>query len=84
MEIYQNDDTSFAEQLADHVDVLNASARAGDPATRTTDLDQRGPDVQEHLKKAKQEIYSQIEQEIGKSIQEQFKTMMGDSNQGLE
>ncbi len=83
MGIYQNDDTSFAEQSADHVKVLNESARAGDPATRTTDLSQRERDVQLYLEEAKQEIYSQIEQEIGKSIQKQFKTMMGDSSQEL-
>ncbi len=81
LEIYQNDDTPFAKQLADYVDVLNASARAGDVTTRTTDLGQRGAEVQEHLKEAKQEIYSRIEQEIGKSIQEQFKTIMGSSGQ---
>ncbi len=80
--IYPNDDIPLAKKLPDYLEVLNASALAGDPSTRTTDPSQRGPDVQKHLKKAKREIYSQIEQQIVKSIQEQFKTMMGDSNQG--
>ncbi len=82
--IYPNEDMPLAKKLPDYLKVLNASVLAGDPSTRTTDPSQREPDVQLYLEEAKQEIYIQIEQQIVKSIQEQFKTMMGDSNQGLE
>ncbi len=81
--IYPNDDIPLAKKLPDYLKVLNESARAGDPSTRTTDPSQRERDVQLYLEEAKQEIYSQIEQEIGKSIQKQFKTMMGRSDQEL-
>ncbi len=78
----ENSLNTQAKKLPDYLKVLNASVLAGDPSTRTTDPSQRERDVQLYLEKAKQEIYSQIEQEIVKFIQDQVKTMMGDSNQG--